>query len=117
MAILQSDRYAALVGDWTGPWEFADAATTAQRLRAAGFTDVATDVIHAPVTMPDADAYREFLTTVVLGTHLQRIPDETLRREFIASLVDQGARDEPPYELDYWRLNLQGQRPIQTNSG
>jgi len=111
MAILRSDRYAPFIGDWSGPWEFADATTTEDRLLAAGFTDVASEVIHAPVTMPDAGAYREFLTTVVLGTHLQRIPKGTLRHKFIASLVDQGTHDQPPYALDYWRLNLQGQRP------
>jgi len=114
MAILRSDRYAVQVGDWSGPWEFADAGTTAARLLSAGFTDVRTDVIHVPVTMPDSDAYSEFLTTVVLGTHLQRIPVEALRHEFVESIVDQGARDEPQYNLDYWRLNLRGRRPIQT---
>ena len=111
MAILRSDRYAPLVGDWPGPWEFADPVTTADRLGAAGFVDVETGLFHAPVTMPDADTYHEFLTTVVLGTHLERIPDETLRREFIASLVDAGAADTPPFVLDYWRLNLQARRP------
>ncbi len=110
-AILRSDRYAPFVGDWPGPWEFADPATTADRLRAAGFVDVETGLVHAPVTMPDAGAYREFLTTVVLGTHLERIHDETLRREFIASLVDAGTGDTPPFVLDYWRLNLQARRP------
>lgn len=112
MAILRSDRYAPFIGDWPGPWEFANAETTADRLLAAGFADVVTDVIHAPVTMPDAGAYREFLTTVVFGTHLERIPDESLRTAFIASLVESGTRDEPPYALDYWRLNLQGRRPL-----
>ncbi len=111
MVILRSDRYAPLVGDWPGPWEFADPATTADRLGAAGFIEVETGLVHAPVTMPDAGAYREFLTTVVLGTHLERIPDETLRREFIASLVDAGAADTPPFVLDYWRLNLRARRP------
>lgn len=111
MTILRSDRYAPLVGEWPGPWEFADPATTAERLRAAGFVDIETGLIHAPVTMPDAEAYREFLTTVVFGAHLERIGDSALRAEFIDSLVDAGAGDTPPFVLDYWRLNLQGRRP------
>jgi len=111
MAILRSDRYAPIVGDWPGPWKFASTATTADRLRAAGFIEVETGLVHAPVTMPDADAYREFLTTVVLGTHLERIGDAALQREFIAALVEVGARDTPPFVLDYWRLNLQARRP------
>lgn len=56
MAILRSPRYAPIVGDWVGPWEFADAETTANRLRAAGLTDVVTELMHAPVTMPGPTA-------------------------------------------------------------
>lgn len=111
MAILRQEPFAPFIGTWTGPWHFADGPTTEARLREAGFINVSAETFAAPVTMPDADAYREFLTTVVFGTHLNRLPDEALRAAFIDRMVTAGATDEPPFSLDYWRLNLMGQRP------
>ena len=113
MGILRQEPFAPHIGDWDGPWHFADAATTEARLRDAGFANVAAETFAAPVTMADADAYREFLTTVVFGTHLNRLPDDAVRGDFIDRLVTAGATDEPPFSLDYWRLNLMGQRPGQ----
>ncbi|MGC4107453.1 MAG: methyltransferase domain-containing protein [Thermomicrobiales bacterium] len=113
MGILRQEPFAAFIGDWNGPWHFADGPTTAARLRDAGFANVAAETFAAPVTMADADAYREFLTTVVFGTHLNRLPDDNLRAAFIDRLVTAGAADEPPFELDYWRLNMMGQRPAE----
>ena len=37
-------------------------------------------------------------------------PVEELRAEFIDSLTEQAATDDPPFSLDYWRLNLRGRR-------
>ena len=111
MALLGTAPFTEHIGEWPGPWHFADAATTEDRLRTAGFANVSAETFSAPVTMDDANAYREFLTTVVFGTHLNRLPDEGLRRRFIELLVEAGASDDPPFGLDYWRLNLQGQRP------
>jgi trans-aconitate methyltransferase len=112
MHILRQEPFAAHIGDWNGPWNFADADITAERLAAAGFTDIDTNVIAAPVTMPDAAEYGEFLETVMFGTHLERLPNAALRQEFIGQMVDLGERDHPPFELDYWRLNLQGRKPV-----
>lgn len=109
--ILRRDPYAALVGPWDGPWHFAGDRDTVARLGSAGFMHPAAELIHAPVVMDDEAAYREFLSTVVLGTHLERIPDEALRDAFIDEMVDAGRTDDPAWSLDYWRLNLQGQRP------
>jgi hypothetical protein len=111
MAILRQPPFAEHIGDWNGPWNFADAETTATRLANAGFTDITTNVIAAPVTMPTSAEYAEFLETVVFGTHAGKLPTPVLRREFIARMTALGAQDDPPFELDYWRLNLQGRRP------
>jgi len=112
MRILRQEPFAQFIGDWNGPWNFADAGITAERLARAGFTDIDTNVIAAPVTMPDAAEYGEFLETVVFGTHLERLPDKEMRQDFIGQMVDLGERDHPPFELDYWRLNLQGRKPL-----
>lgn len=111
LALLREEPYAAYAGSWNGPWHFAGAAEAESALQRAGFTGVSAEVIHAPVTMPDAASYREFLGTVVLGTHLERLPDDHLRSSYLDRIVELGARDEIPFSLDYWRLNLTGQRP------
>jgi trans-aconitate 2-methyltransferase len=111
LSILRREPYAQAVGPWEGPWHFAGAPDTIARLGSAGFMHAAAEVIHAPVIMANEDAYREFLSTVVLGTHLERIPDPALRLAFIDEMVELGRDDGPAWLLDYWRLNLSGQRP------
>ena len=110
-ALMASPPYAPSFAGWAGPWEFADDATTAERLRAAGFVEVETALEPAPTTLPDAATYRDFLTSTVLRAHLARLPDEAARGAFAATLTAQAAADDPPFALDYWRLNLAGRRP------
>lgn len=124
-AILAQAPFAEHIDDWAGPWNFADAPETEHRLAAAGFTDVAAHIIEAPVVLKDEAEYREFLETVVLGSHLMRLPeapkempealggnDPSLRQMFLDQMVAGGATDDPAWSLDYTRLNLQGRRPL-----
>jgi ubiquinone/menaquinone biosynthesis C-methylase UbiE len=111
LALLHAQPFASYVPEWDGPWYFAGAPETVEHLTTAGFTNAEAEVIHAPVVMDDEAAYREFLETVVLGTHLGRIPILELRTQFLDLLVEGGRTDDPPWSLDYWRLNLQAQRP------
>jgi SAM-dependent methyltransferase len=110
-ALQAEPPFAPFFAGWPGPWEFADDRTTADRLRAAGFTEVETNLEYMPAAMDDAGAYHEFLTNVIFGTHLARIPDPALRDQYVQSLTGQAAMDAPPFELDYWRLNLRARRP------
>ena len=98
-------------GGWTGPWFFAGADDTALRLHDAGFADIDTHIVEAPVTLESEDAFREFLTTVVFGTHLTRLPTEELKSAFIDHLVQWSGEQMPPWHLDYWRLNIIARRP------
>ena len=107
---MASQPYAPYFGDWPGPWEFAEPDTTRQRLEAAGFVDVTTELVERPVVLGGAAEYRDFLEHVVFGTHLERLP-EGLRAGFLDPLTQQGAHDDPPYFLDYWRLNIDARRP------
>jgi trans-aconitate methyltransferase len=109
--LMATPPFAASFAGWSGPWTFADAETTARRLRAAGFVEVETSLEPAPTILPDAETYRRYLASVVFGSHLARLPDESTRTAFIAALTDQAATDDPPFSLDYWRLNLAGRRP------
>jgi hypothetical protein len=109
---MSSGPYAPYFAGWDGPWEYADAATTARRLAGAGFVAVETGLEAAPVTLGSAAEYREYLATVIFRLHLARIPDAALRERFLDELTAQAVADDPPFLLDYWRLNLRARRPI-----
>ena len=109
--LMASEPYAQHFTGWKDSKVFADEVTTAKRLSAAGFTDVETGLEPAPTALPGADEFREFLTTVNMHAHLARLPEGPLRRRFVEELTEQAARDEPPYSLDYCRLNIRARRP------
>jgi trans-aconitate 2-methyltransferase len=96
---------------WRGPWEFASAEQTAARLKAAGFTDIETSLEPAPTVLEHEQAYRDFVRTVNYQPHLARLPDETLRQRFIDEVTALSARAPVPFQLDYWRLNMQARKP------
>ena len=91
---------------WSPPWEYADAETTRRRLEQAGFAGVATSLEPAPTILDDRATYRAFVATVILRPYLARIPDASLRDELLDRMCDEAAGDQPPWSLDYWRLNM-----------
>ena len=107
-------EFRASFAGFTDPWEFADAATTAARLAAAGYTGVRTWLESAPVVLPDRDTYRAFLSTVTCARWLERLDSDALRERFLDRFVAAGATDEPPWSLDYVRLNLEAVRPAES---
>lgn len=109
--LMAGEPYAPHFAGWRDSKVFADDVTTAERLRAAGFVDVETSLEPAPTVLPGAEEFREFLTTVNMHAHLARLPEGPLRRRFVEELTEQAAADDPPYSLDYWRLNIRAQRP------
>jgi trans-aconitate 2-methyltransferase len=96
---------------WTRPWELADAATTKQRLEAAGFVNVSASLEDAPTPFDCEGRFAEFLTTVVLRPHLARLPHESLRGAFVAEVVRACAGSPDGLLLDYVRLNMDGTKP------
>jgi len=108
----RAPRLARFFEGWDGPWEFADAATTAERLKRAGFVDVETSLLDAPTPFEDEREYRAFIGQVVLATYLDRIPDEADRNEVLDRLVEAARHDEPKLTIDYVRLNLSARRPV-----
>jgi trans-aconitate 2-methyltransferase len=87
---------------WEGPWNFAAPAVTAERLARAGFEAVETWLEPYPVVPDDPD---EYLRTVCLGYHLERLPEE-LRDAYTEAVL---RRADP--ELDYVRLNITARVP------
>ena len=106
-----TEPYAAYFSGWKDTKVFADAATTAKRLRAAGFKDVETGLEPAPTVLSGADEFDEFLTAVNMRAHLARLPEGSLRRRFVEELTELASGDDPPYSLDYCRLNISARRP------
>ena len=102
-AIEEAARGTMLEG-WPGPWHFATTGDTRERLLRLGWADVWTWYQHVAVT---PDAPREYLATVVLGSHLERLP-EADRAPFTDAVL---ARLPEPLVVGYVRLNVLARRP------
>ncbi len=83
-----------------GLWNYAGAAETEERLRAAGFTEVRCWLEPWPVDPPEPEV---FARTICLGAHVERLPEE-LRDRFVADVL---AAQPSPLRLDYVRLNIE----------
>jgi trans-aconitate 2-methyltransferase len=84
---------------WRGPWNFATPQETEQRLAGAGFTDAKCWLAERPVQPDDP---REYLRTINLGAHLERLPAELHDPYLDAVLAILGERPV----IDYVRLNI-----------
>jgi len=109
--LITAKPYAELFAGYRFPWEFSDAEIAAARLRSAGFEQIDTSLEQAPTRLDTAAEFQRFVESVILHRHLERIPTPELRQNFLAELTRQAAEDDPPFLLDYWRLNLQARRP------
>jgi len=96
--------FAEHLAGWEGPWNFAGPEITAERLERAGFTDVETGLQPWPVVPEDP---REFIRTVCVGPHLDRLPNG-LGDAFLDAVM---AAWPEPQTLDYVRLNISARRP------
>ena len=109
--VMHSPSFAQYFNDWPGPWEFAGAEVTAERLEIAGFVDIDTNLEEAPTTLASEADYREFVTTVIYHPHLERLPDPETRQAFIDRVTELSSQEATPFTLDYWRLNMSARRP------
>ncbi len=109
--LMRAEPFARYFAGWPGPWEFASAEVTAARLRAAGFVDVDTSLEEAPTTLATEVDYREFVTTVIYHPHLALLPTPELKQAFIDQVTELSAKEDPPFTLDYWRLNMAARKP------
>jgi trans-aconitate 2-methyltransferase len=95
----EADPFAEHLAGWLGPWNFAGREETERRLVDAGFHDVLVWLEPHPV-VPEHTL--EYLRTVCLGHHVERLP-ERLRDRYVAAVAE---RCGQPLELDYVRLNM-----------
>ncbi|HEX4466078.1 MAG TPA: methyltransferase domain-containing protein, partial [Solirubrobacteraceae bacterium] len=97
--VLGREPYARHMADFIGPWNYAGAELTRERLLAAGFQGAECWLQEAP---QQPEHPREFLTQIVLGPHYQHLPEE-LREPFMDDVLEElGA----PVIVDYVRLNI-----------
>ena len=97
-------RFAPYFEGWTGPWNYADAPETADRLAAAGFARIETWLEPKPTLLEDP---RPFIRTVCVVRHLDLLPAE-LHEPFLDAVL---ARTGVPLMLGYVRLNIVARRP------
>jgi trans-aconitate 2-methyltransferase len=107
---LMRGRFAPFFEGWTPPWYFADVDTTRRRLAAAGFVDVEVWLEEAPTRFSGPSDFAEFVATVCVRHHLDRLPHAD-RADFVQALTLAAATDPDPFMLDYWRLNISARRP------
>jgi trans-aconitate 2-methyltransferase len=92
------EPFAAHLGGWDGPWNYAAPEETTERLERAGFAVERCWLQDSP-QRPERP--RDFLAAVTLGAHLERLP-AALRDPFLDAVVD-GLGPDPIH--DYVRLN------------
>jgi len=107
----QKHEFSEWLGNFQEPWFFSDAGEAASNLHAAGFENIESGLEQADFNAPNADEFQQYLRTFVLHRHLAVIPNEELRSSFLQQLTEASARENPPWRLDYWRLNLRALKP------
>lgn len=104
-------KYERYFDGFREPWTFNDAETAAAIMRRAGFIEIDTSLESALTILEGSTQYSEFLGSIILRQHLRRIPDDESRTAFVAALTGEAETDDPPFSLDYWRLNLSAKIP------
>ena len=101
----EEEPFAEYLAGWEGPWRFATAEATRARLASAGFEEVNAWLEPNPVV---PEFTEDYLRTVCLGHHLERLPAE-LRDAYVRAVAECCGQ---PLELDYVRLNIDARRPV-----
>ena len=103
VAVASRPEFAEHFSEMSIMWNFATPAETELRLRNAGFDRVRCWLENKPVQPEDPYA---FTTTVTMGPHLARLPEER-RRRFAEAVLD---LEGEPLTLNYVRLNIEAHR-------
>ena len=105
-ALAATAPFRAHFATWEEPWLFASPDETTKRLEHAGFTTIDCWLEHAPTSFSDSGRFGAFIESVVMRPYLARLPDSTLRQQFLDAIIAEAATDDPAFTLDYWRLNI-----------
>jgi trans-aconitate 2-methyltransferase len=108
--VAASGEFAQYFVGWKGPWNYAGAKVTAERLAAAGFLEIETWLEPKPTTLEQP---ADFIRTVCLVRHLDLLPAQ-LHDAFVDAVL---ARAGLPLVLDYVRLNMTARRGGPSTTG
>ncbi len=106
---MEEERFLDYFVGWEDDKYYANARTTARRLEAAGFEEVETWLHDEVAAFDSVDELARFLETVVLGGHLEKLPEEE-RGPFAAEVAEKVAVLDGRPALDYVRLNIMARR-------
>ena len=109
-ALAASRPYADAFRDFQEPWYLATAEETEAQLRAAGWTRVRSWLEARPTPFADAAAFADFIGSVNLRPFVRHLSAERAQA-FVTALVEAAAQDNPPFVLDYVRLNASAWAP------
>jgi len=106
---MKEERFRDYFVGWQDDKYYADAGTTARRLEAAGFEEVET-WLHGEVAAFDSvDELARFLAAVVLGGHMERLPEQE-QGHFAEAVAEKVVAVDGRPALDYVRLNIVARR-------
>ncbi len=106
--IANVQRVLAGIGDgWLGPVHLETPLDTTARLDASGFVDIECWLTDEPTRFDAGEPFESYLRTVVLGAHLDRLP-EGERDAFVRAVAD--GLGAPT--IDYVRLNIVARRSV-----
>jgi trans-aconitate 2-methyltransferase len=104
--IASIQRVLATIGEgWLGDVHFETAEDTTRRLEAAGFDEITCWLTEEPTDFEPGEPLEAYLRTVVLGSHLARLPPAE-HDAFVRAVAT--ALPEP--RIDYVRLNIVARR-------
>ena len=104
--IASIQRVLATLGDgWLGDVHFETPGDTTRRLEAAGFREIDCWLTDEPIAFEPGEPLEAYLRTVVLGSHLARMP--AADRDAFVHAVAAGL---PEPRIDYVRLNIVAHR-------
>jgi len=109
--LMRSPEFAPHFRGFEDNREYASPELTMERLRAAGFVEAEAWLEPAPAAFPTRERFREFIGKVNLHKYVARLEDGELSRRFLDAMAEQAAGDDPPFTLDYLRMNLRARKP------
>ena len=103
-------EYRGFFAGWRRSTHYETPETFEQNMRRAGFVDIRVWLEQAPAQLADAEEFKQYLATVTLREHTDRITDPMLRQRFLDQLALKASQDDPPFVMDYWRLNMSARK-------
>ena len=102
--VSSQEVFAQYFNNWSGPWYFASPEKTEFLLKKLGFKNVKCWLTAEPAV---TDKPADYLETIWLGSHLERLPFE-LRKKYVKAVANNFSA---PMTINYIRLNIEATRP------